>query len=93
MAARVARGSTATVAIEAMEFIAPILTRDLVSVYVGVEKIGRTSIRLRIDVLAERNRGEEHVPVTSGIFTFVALDEEHRPRPVPQESKDRYLAR
>ena len=47
MAARVAQGSTATVAIEAMEFIAPILQRDLISVYARVERIGRTSIAIR----------------------------------------------
>jgi len=90
VAARVAGGSTATVAIEAMEFIAPILTRDLISVYARVEKIGRTSVRLRIDVIADRNRGEDHVPVTSGIFTFVALDEDKNPRAIPEELKARY---
>ncbi len=92
MAARVAQGSTATVAIEAMSFLAPILTRDIVSVYAQVERIGNTSVSLRIDVVAERNRGEEHVPVTSGLFTFVALDEQHRPRSIPESSKARYSA-
>ena len=91
MAARVAQGSTATVAIEAMSFLAPILTRDIVSVYAQVERIGNTSVSLRIDVVAERNRGEEHVPVTSGLFTFVALDETHNPRPIPESSKAKYL--
>lgn len=90
MAARVAQGSTATVAIEAMSFLAPILTRDIVSVYAQVERIGNTSVSLRIDVVAERNRGEEHVPVTSGLFTFVALDEQHRPRSIPDSSKIQY---
>lgn len=90
MAARVAQGSTATVAIEAMEFIAPILTRDIVSVYARVERIGNSSVSLRIDVVAERNRGEEHVPVTSGLFTFVALDEKHQPRSIPKDSKAKY---
>ncbi|MEL6874043.1 MAG: acyl-CoA thioesterase [Pseudomonadota bacterium] len=92
MAARVAQGSTATVAIEAMEFIAPILQRDLISVYARVERIGRTSIAIRLDVIASRNLGEEWVPVTSGLFTFVALDENHQPRAIPEESKSRYLA-
>ena len=44
VASREAQGHVATVAIEAMEFIAPILLRDLVSVYARVERIGRTSI-------------------------------------------------
>jgi acyl-CoA thioesterase YciA len=91
MAARVARGSTATVAIEAMEFIAPILSRDLISVYARVERIGRTSVAIRLDVIASRNLAEEQVPVTSGLFTFVALDENHHPRIIPEESKQKYL--
>lgn len=91
MAARVAQGSTATVAIEAMEFIAPILQRDLISVYARVERIGRTSVAIRLDVIASRNLGEEWVPVTSGLFTFVALDENHQPRAIPEGSKDKYL--
>ena len=91
MAARVARGSTATVAIEAMEFIAPILSRDLISVYARVERIGRTSIAIRLNVIASRNLDEEQVPVTSGLFTFVALDENHHPRAIPEESKQKYL--
>ena len=90
MAARVARGSTATVAIEAMEFIAPILTRNLISVYARVERIGRTSVAIRLDVIASRNLDEEKVPVTSGLFTFVALDENHSPRVIPEESKKKY---
>lgn len=90
MAARVARGSTATVAIEAMEFIAPILSRDLISVYARVERIGRTSVAIRLDVIASRNLAEEQVPVTSGLFTFVALDENHHPRLIPEESKQKY---
>ncbi|MEO9470581.1 acyl-CoA thioesterase [Parasphingorhabdus sp.] len=92
MAARVAQGSTATVAIEAMEFIAPILTRDLISVYARVERIGRTSVAIRLDVIASRNLGEEWVPVTSGLFTFVALDDDHQPRVIPESSKTKYLS-
>ena len=91
MAARVAQGSTATVAIEAMELIAPILSRDLISVYARVDRIGRTSVAIRLDVIASRNLGEERVPVTSGLFTFVALDENHNPRVIPENSKKKYL--
>ena len=82
IAAREASGPVATVAIEAMEFIAPILMHDLISVYADVERIGRTSIAIRIEVVASRDRGTREVKVTEGLFTFVALDEEHRPRPV-----------
>lgn len=91
VAAQVAQGSTATVAIEAMEFITPILPRDLISVYVDVAKIGRTSITLCIDVIATRNRGDQQVPVTRGTFHFVALDEESRPREIPSESRALFI--
>lgn len=82
VAAREADGPVATVAIEAMEFIAPILLHDLISVYAEVERIGRTSIAIRIEVIATRDRGRQDVKVTEGLFTFVALDENHQPRPV-----------
>ncbi len=83
VAARVAKGPVATVAIEAMEFIAPILLHDIISVYAEVERRGRTSVAIRIDVIASRGPAREEVRVTSGLFTFVALDEDHRPRPLP----------
>jgi acyl-CoA thioesterase YciA len=82
VASREAQGPVATVAIDAMAFLEPILLRDLVSVYARVERIGRTSIAIRIDVIATRDRGTTEVKVTEGLFTFVALDENHQPRPV-----------
>lgn len=81
-ASRRAQGSVATVAIERMEFIAPIHLRDIVSVYASVERVGRTSMAVRIEVVATRDRGATEVKVTEGLFTFVALDADHRPRPV-----------
>jgi acyl-CoA thioesterase YciA len=85
VASREADGPVATVAVDAMEFIAPILLHDLISVYAGVERIGRSSIAIRIEVIATRDRGSREVKVTEGLFTFVALDEEHRPRPVKRD--------
>jgi acyl-CoA thioesterase YciA len=81
-ASRRAQGAVATVAIESMEFIAPIHLRDLISVYAEVERVGRTSMGVRIEVVATRDRGATEVKVTEGLFTFVALDENNRPRPV-----------
>jgi acyl-CoA thioesterase YciA len=82
VASRRADGPVATVAIERMEFLAPIHLRDLISVYAEVAKVGRTSMQIRIEVIASRDRGATEVKVTEGLFTFVALDEQHRPRPV-----------
>ena len=83
VAGQTAQGSTATVAIEAMEFLAPIHLRDIISVYAHVERRGRTSMAIRIEVVASRNRGQEEVKVTSGLFTFVALDDDFRPKLLP----------
>jgi acyl-CoA thioesterase YciA len=82
VASRRADGSVATVAIDRMEFLAPIHLRDLISVYAEVESVGRTSMKVKIEVIATRDRGASEVKVTEGLFTFVALDENHRPRPV-----------
>jgi acyl-CoA thioesterase YciA len=83
IASRRADGPVATVAIESMEFIAPIHLRDLISVYAHVERVGRTSMGVRIEVIATRDRGATEIKVTEGLFTFVALDEQHRPRALP----------
>jgi acyl-CoA thioesterase YciA len=84
VASRRARGSVATVAIDRMEFIEPIHLRDVISVYAEVERVGRTSMGIRIEVLATRDRGDTEVKVTEGLFTFVAIDEDANPRPVDQ---------
>ena len=81
-ASKRAQGPVATVAIESMEFITPIHLRDVISVFAEVEHVGRSSMAVRIEVTATRNRGASEVKVTEGLFTFVALDEENRPRPV-----------
>jgi acyl-CoA thioesterase YciA len=77
-----ANGPVATVAIEGMKFITPINIRDLISVYAHVERVGRTSMGVRIEVISTRDRGKTDIKVTEGLFTFVALDEQHRPRMV-----------
>ncbi len=78
-----AQGAVATVAIEAMKFIAPILLHDIISVYARIERTGRTSMGIRIEVIATRNRGIQEVKVTEALFTFVSLDEENRPKAIP----------
>ena len=82
VASRRADGSVATIAIDGMEFLAPIHLRDLISVYAHVESVGRTSMKVRIEVVASRDRCATEVKVTSGLFTFVAIDDQARPRPV-----------
>jgi acyl-CoA thioesterase YciA len=84
VASQRSHGPVATIAIEAMKFIAPIHLRDLISVYAHVERIGRTSMGVKIEVIAHRDIGQTEVKVTEGLFTFVALDEDNRPRPIGQ---------
>jgi acyl-CoA thioesterase YciA len=84
VASRRAQGPVATVAIEAMEFIQPILLHDIISVYARIERTGRSSMGIRIEVIADRDRGTNQVKVTEGVFTFVALDGSNRPRPLPE---------
>jgi acyl-CoA thioesterase YciA len=86
VAGRIAEGRCATVAIEQMNFLAPILLRDLVSIYASIERRGRTSVAIRLDVIASRDRGQQEVKVTSGVFTFVALDDDFRPRVLPEQA-------
>jgi acyl-CoA thioesterase YciA len=83
LAGRIADGPCATIAIEAMKFIQPILMRDIISVYAEVARRGRTSVAIKIEVVATRDRGATNVTVTEGLFTFVALDEHARPRVLP----------
>ncbi len=86
IAGNLCQGPCATVAIEAMEFIAPILVRDVISIYGEVVRRGRTSMAIKLEVVATRDRGASEVKVTEGLFTFVALDENHRPRPLPENA-------
>jgi len=84
VAARRARGRVATVAITAMSFHQPVLVGDEVSFYGEVVKVGRTSIAVKIESWVRRGLSEERIKVTEGLFTFVAIGPDRRPRPVPQ---------
>ncbi len=80
VAASCAGGNVATVAIEGMTFHCPIEVGDVISVYANVSKIGRTSITTNIEVFAERGPKRDIHKVTEGVYVFVAVDEEGRPR-------------
>ncbi len=80
-----ARGRVATVAVEAMEFHLPVYVGDLVSCYAEVTRVGRTSITVHVETEARRRDTGETIKVTEGIFVYVALDENGRPRPVKDD--------
>ena len=83
--ARIAKGRVATVAVNEFIFKQPVSVRDLLSFYATVERIGNTSITVRIEVYAERNPEDlQVVKVTEANLTFVAIDAEGKPRPIPK---------
>jgi len=84
LAARVAKGRVATVAITAMTFVQPIKVGDMVSIYGDVVKIGRTSITITLETVVQRRHDQADLQVTHGTFVFVAIDDDGKPRPVPQ---------
>ena len=84
LAGRVARGRIATVAVKEFVFKQPVLIGDLLSFFVDLVRVGRTSITVKVEVFAERRPAElEVVKVTEATLTYVAIDRDGRPRPVP----------
>ncbi|MEN5081228.1 acyl-CoA thioesterase [Bosea sp. TWI1241] len=77
-----ALGRVVTVAVEAMTFIQPVKVGDVLSVYTQVVSVGRTSMKIQVEAWAKRFRTSVHEKVTDATFTFVAIDDEGRPRPV-----------
>jgi acyl-CoA thioesterase YciA len=90
VASRVARGRVATVAVNAFVFKQPVQVGDVLSFYADVVKIGNTSVRINVEVYAERGRADTRVvKVTEATLTFVAIDGEGQPRPIPKERAKR----
>ena len=84
--ARIAKGRIATVAVNQFIFKQPVSVSDLLSFYAKVERIGRTSVTVNVEVYAERNPADLHVvKVTEANLTYVAIDMQGRPRPIPTE--------
>ena len=75
-----ARGRVATVAIDSMAFLRPVPVGAVVSCFAELLDVGRSSLRYRVEVWI-RSMGEE-AKVTEGVFTFVAIDDSGRTRPV-----------
>ena len=84
--ARIAKGRIATVAVNQFVFKQPVSMGDLLSFYAKVERVGRTSVTVNVEVYAERNPADLHVvKVTEANLTYVAIDTNGRPRPIPVE--------
>jgi acyl-CoA thioesterase YciA len=85
VASRVARGRVATVSVQSFVFKQPVQIGDVISLYADVVRVGNTSITVDVQVFAERGRAEAKVvKVTEAVLTYVAIDLQGKPRPVPK---------
>jgi acyl-CoA thioesterase YciA len=82
---RRSKGRTVTVAITGMTFHRQVFIGDEVSCYVELLKVGHTSLTVNIQSWVRRGVGGEQIPVTEGVFTYVAVDADGKPRPVPAD--------
>jgi acyl-CoA thioesterase YciA len=81
--ARHVDGRMATVAVNEFIFKEPVRVGDILSFYSAVTRIGRTSITVQVEVFAERFRAQgRYVKVTEASLTYVAIDDNGRPRPI-----------
>jgi acyl-CoA thioesterase YciA len=83
IARRRANGRIVTVAVDSFQFHQPVFVGDLVSCYASITRVGRTSITVNVKAYAERQgAAHESIQVTEADLTYVAVDEQRRPRPV-----------
>lgn len=87
-ASRQASRKYVTIAMDKIEFHKPVKMGDIVSLWAETIRIGRSSIRLRVDVLARSRSIDEEVRVTSAEVTMVAIDEQGNPTPIRVEDPD-----
>ena len=78
-----AKGRVVTIAVEAMTFIRPVRVGDVLEVYTEVMSVGRTSMKIHVEAWARRFRTDIHEKVTDANFTFVAIGDDGKPRPIP----------
>ncbi len=84
--ARHVRGRMATVAVKEFIFKQPVRVGDILSLFASIQRIGRTSITVEVEVFAERFRAQGHyVKVTEATLTYVAIDEHGKPQPIASD--------
>jgi len=82
-----AKGRVATVAVNSFVFKQPLFMGDVVSFYARIVKVGNTSITVDVEVFVQRDPVKPAcVKVTEATLTYVAVDDERKPRPVPPEN-------
>jgi acyl-CoA thioesterase YciA len=83
LAARIATGRSATIAVDAMKFLRPVKVGDEVTLFADLERIGRTSMHIHVEAWRRHRYGDHSEKVTEATFIFVALDANGRPRVLP----------
>lgn len=86
IAARYSKGRAVTVAMDGMQFHLPVKVGDEISVYGELKRVGRSSMAIAVEAWRRHREEDEQVKVTEAVFTFVAIDEAGKPRPVKQEN-------
>lgn len=76
-----------TVGIEAMTFHKPVFIGDQISFYTSIERIGNSSISMKIESWASRRAGGDTEKVTEGLFTYVTIGKDRKPVPIPADKK------
>lgn len=82
LASRHAQGKCVVVAADALRFTGAPKVGDEISIFAEIERQGRSSMAIAVEAIARVRDGERLFPVADGNFTFVALDENDRPRPI-----------
>lgn len=81
-----AAGRVATVAVDGMTFLSPVFVGDQVTVHARMVSTGRTSMRIFVEAWRRTRAGQASIKVTQATFVFVAIDEQRRPRPLPEDT-------
>lgn len=83
LAMRRAAGRVVTVAVKEFVFLQPVYVGDVVSCYTELDRVGNTSLTVKVEVFSERQSVAQSVKVATALITYVAVDDQRRPRPVP----------
>jgi acyl-CoA thioesterase YciA len=84
-ASKIAKSRTVTVSIDAINFRKAVYVGDLVSVHANLVRVGRTSMTLHLEAWVVRRKEMQPILVTDGNFTYVAIDEDGKPQPIPRD--------
>lgn len=83
-----AQGRVVTVSVDSLSFLQPVFIGDEVACFAEIIRVGRTSLTINIEAWVQRALSQESLKVTEGTFTFVAIDDNYRPREVQRSKND-----